>query len=399
MTSFVRNRGWRRVLAACLAPVLAGCGARPAAPARPAAETFRVERRDLQETRREDGRLQAARIFSFFPEVGDAELQAVHVKEGDEVPAGHLLFTFDTGPAMADLRALQARTNALARQAALADLRADDARQAAEAARAEAAQAAATAKDLAARGLASQADREKAERAAARAELAVRIAGAGAGGAAARPAEVEELEVQRLQAVADLGRAQRRLDESLGRAPFAGRVLRVNDAVKEFSPDPGKLAIRFQPSRGPLLILADVREMRAVARFFEGDAARIRPGHEAVVRAEHVPGREFKGQVSTVGQLGYSHGQNSTVVVESRVDNAEGLLKHGLTAEVEIVVARKAGVLAIPLRCLHRAEGRDAVWRIRGGERERVGVTTGISDETHVEIVSGLAEGDEIAAE
>jgi len=399
VTSFVRNRGWRMALAACLASALAGCGARPAAPEKPASETFRVERRDLQETRREDGRLQASRIVSFFPEVGDAELKAVHVRDGDEVPAGHLLFTFDTEPALADLRALEARTNVLSRQVALAELRAEDARRAAEAALAEASQAAATAKDLAGRGLASQADREKAERAAARAELALRIAGPAGAGAAERPAEVEELEAQRLQAVSDLMRARRRLDESLGRAPFAGRILRINDAVREFSPDPGTLGFRFQPSRGPLLILADVREMRAVARFFEGDAALIRTGQEAVVRAEHVPGRDFRGRVASVGQLGFSHGQNSTVVVEMRVDNADGLLKHGLTAEVEIVVARKAGVPAIPLRCLHRANGRDAVWRVRGGARERVEVTTGISDETHVEIVSGLAEGDEIAAE
>jgi hypothetical protein len=351
------------------------------------------------ETRREDGRLQAGRIFSFFPEIGDAELKAVHVREGEDVPQGHLLFTFDTVPTRSDIEILHARTNVLARQIERARIQTEQERLATQDAHADASRAATTVRDLAARGLASKADREKAERAEERATLALQLIRPGVTGAPAESVETEELEVRRLQALADLRRAEKRLEDSLGRAPFAGRILRINDAVREFSPDPEKLAMRFPASRGPLVIVADTREMRAVARFFEGDVALIRPGHEAIVRAEHVPGREFKGRVTSVGQLGYSHGQNSTVVVEALIDNTEGQLKHGLTAEVEIVIARKPGVLALPLRCLHRWNDRDVAWRVRGSKRERVEVTTGISDETHVEIISGLEEGDEVAME
>jgi HlyD family secretion protein len=73
-----------------------------------------------------------------------------------------------------------------------------------------------------------------------------------------------------------------------------------------------------------------------------------------------------------------------------------------MTCRAEIFTAAKTGVLAAPIQAvivdedLTTAETKRYAFVVRGNRAERHDVTTGLSDDTYQEIVSGLNEGDDV---
>jgi HlyD family secretion protein len=92
---------------------------------------------------------------------------------------------------------------------------------------------------------------------------------------------------------AELSAAELAVERTRIRAPFDGTVL--NLIAKE-----GEIAV---PSPGnTLLVFGDLARMKVRAEVEERDAAKIRVGQRAVVRADAFPDQEFTGRVSSVAQ-------------------------------------------------------------------------------------------------
>jgi HlyD family secretion protein len=68
-------------------------------------------------------------------------------------------------------------------------------------------------------------------------------------------------------------------------------------------------------------------------------------------------------------------------------------LKQGLTASVSIVIQQKSNVLVVPNRAITTQLGKTTVQLVNGTSVTTQAVTTGLSDSTNTEIVSGLTEG------
>lgn len=92
---------------------------------------------------------------------------------------------------------------------------------------------------------------------------------------------------------AELSAAELAVERTRIRAPYEGTVL--NLIAKE-----GEVAV---PSPGnTLLVFGDLTRMKVRAEVEERDAAKIRVGQRAVVRADAFPDQEFTGRVSSVAQ-------------------------------------------------------------------------------------------------
>jgi HlyD family secretion protein len=68
-------------------------------------------------------------------------------------------------------------------------------------------------------------------------------------------------------------------------------------------------------------------------------------------------------------------------------------LKQGLSATVTITIQEKKNVLVVPLRAITTKGGKSTVQVVDGATTSSVDVTTGLSDASNIEIVSGLTEG------
>ena len=154
-----------------------------------------------------------------------------------------------------------------------------------------------------------------------------------------------------------------------------------------------------------LLTLGDFRGLTVLGRVDEVDVAQLRAGQTAIVKGDAFPGLELRGQVVHVSSQALpSPGQRKSpffevvAAVENLTDHERRSLRLGMSATLEILVYEKQDALLVPIGAV---ETRDGLSRLRvrdagsGGIR-LVEVVTGLTTLDSVEIVEGLAAGDEV---
>ena len=134
------------------------------------------------------------------------------------------------------------------------------------------------------------------------------------------------------------------LEDTDVRAPIAGTVIeRLVEQGQVISSPMGDVG------GGTLLLqMADLSRVRVRMLVDEIDIGKVQPGTIAQVAVAAYPTRSFEGAVLKVEPQA-SPQQNVTMFpVLIDLDNREGLLKPGMNAEVELVVADRSDVLTIP---------------------------------------------------
>jgi HlyD family secretion protein len=152
-----------------------------------------------------------------------------------------------------------------------------------------------------------------------------------------------------------------------------------------------------------LVVLPDVSTMVARLMVHEAQIGMVTVGQRAIVKLDAFPGEGFEGRVSGVSSLpdASSRWSNRDLkVYETTVlllkDNRDGALRPGMTATIEIKVGVLQGVLNIPLLAVKRRGSASYVFRATPKGPAAVEVDLGKNNLTHVEILSGLAEGDRV---
>jgi HlyD family secretion protein len=157
------------------------------------------------------------------------------------------------------------------------------------------------------------------------------------------------------------------------------------------------------------LIATDLTRMQVDATVTEAAIGEVHEGQKVAFTVEAFPERTFGGTVTQVRQAPISVQNVISYDVVVSAGNPDLLLKPGMTATTHIVTAERGDVLRVPEQALRFAPGgfgraqaamRDTgeVWVERDGRLVRVPVTTGLRDDSHVEVTSGdLHPGDRVA--
>jgi HlyD family secretion protein len=147
---------------------------------------------------------------------------------------------------------------------------------------------------------------------------------------------------------------------------------------------------------GPLFTLADLSRLYIRATVDEYDARLVRLGQEARVSLDAMPGKTFRGRVYKISPAVSGERQEArTFSIRVALEEGRDLLKPGLSADVEVIVARRADALPIPSQALLDREGRKWVYRIVEGRARLTPVKAGESNWYATEILEGLREGDQ----
>jgi RND family efflux transporter MFP subunit len=147
----------------------------------------------------------------------------------------------------------------------------------------------------------------------------------------------------------------------------------------------------------PILSLVDLDLLEIQANIPEVNIGLLRPSMEATVRADAFPDLEFKATLSYFNPLAsVSQGVVNYIAHFDLEKAAMGLLKPGMTVELEIVVEKSSNTLIIPRPALHQEDQGDFVYVWDGKQMELRKVKTGIQNEIQVEIKEGLKEGEEV---
>jgi HlyD family secretion protein len=292
-------------------------------------------------------------------------IEYLGVKEGDRVKKGQLLMRLWHE----DLRA---RSEVAAAQLATARSRGNEACTVAANAEREAGRQEA----LAARGFIS----------ASRAESARTEATARRAACTSAQQDVVTAQRQLAAAGADMGR-------TLIVAPFDGTVAKIVGEVGEYStPSPPGVPTP------PAIDLIDASCVYVKAPMDELDAPKIVPGQPVRIRLDAYPDRVFAGTVRRVAPY-VTAVEKQARTVDVEVDfaapaEAQGLLV-GYSADVEILLAAKEGVLRIPTAALQEGN-RVLRFDAASGRLEARQVKPGLANWEHTEVLEGLAAGDRI---
>ena len=245
-------------------------------------------------------------------------------------------------------------------------------------------------------------------------------------------------EIERAQAASSQARDQ--LSKTTIYSPLDGTVTLLNSKLGE------RLVATGQFAGTEVMRVADLSKMQAVIDVNENDVPNVKVGDKANVKIDAYGDRKFKGTVAQIGNTGKTTGSGTqeevtNFEVKINLERADVLLRPGLscTSDIETNIVKDA--VAVPMQAVTirtgesnlspeeiekrkmksaardkgdnnaeyvnerqekaaEREQRDKLSKVvflkKGGKAQSVKVTTGISDDTYMEIKSGVQPGDEI---
>lgn len=190
------------------------------------------------------------------------------------------------------------------------------------------------------------------------------------------------------QAQAALKVAQVQQGELTYKSRMAGTVLEVNAQSGNLS-----------PTQQPLVSVADLTQMNVKVQLNEADAGKVQLDQKVKVTGRVLGNTPVQGSVAQIAPeavtgLNTQGNASPAVGVKIHLDQVPKVLKPGYTVSIQIGVAAKPRVLAVPLEALFQEGSKNYVYKIQGGLVEKREVQVGIGNETQQEITAGLKAGD-----
>lgn len=195
---------------------------------------------------------------------------------------------------------------------------------------------------------------------------------------------VENMRAQLAGSRASTRLAQKKLNDSTIRAPFAGQV-------KERGVTQGQ----YLKVQTPVMVIVNVDPLRVRLKVPEKMAAWVHEGQEVTVTVEAYAGRTFTGKVTRINPS--VDQQTRSFEVEALIDNRDNALKPGFFVKATIPSSNVASALFVPQDALLYVYGVYKVFVIEGNTLKEKEVKLGERSGDEVEITEGLREGERIA--
>lgn len=197
---------------------------------------------------------------------------------------------------------------------------------------------------------------------------------------------------QRNLAAANLAQAEAALRRAREVQSNATITSPVTGYVVERNYDAGAI-----PGDLPVVVVADMRQMKLEAGVSELEAGRLHVGLTAVVSVQAKPGHTFAGHLAAIAPE--VNERNRHFMIDLRVPNANRALLSGMYATARIIEATATNAVLVPKDAVMTQDGKRVVQKVQGDTVATVAVTEGLADGTRVQIVAGLVAGDTVMAD
>jgi multidrug efflux pump subunit AcrA (membrane-fusion protein) len=196
---------------------------------------------------------------------------------------------------------------------------------------------------------------------------------------------IAEAQVEQARIAVQNARAMR--EDATLVAPMNGVITAVNVNIGEQAA--GRPAVEMVDS-GTLELVLDVDEV---------DIGNIAVGQSTNITLETWPDQELSGEVTAIASKARPQSEIVTYQVHIRFDAGLLPVRTGMTANADLVTAKRENVLLVPNRAItaDRQTGTYSVRRIDGETTTEVQVTIGMRDNNYTEITRGLEAGDQVS--
>ncbi|MFA6169645.1 MAG: HlyD family efflux transporter periplasmic adaptor subunit [Candidatus Margulisiibacteriota bacterium] len=143
-----------------------------------------------------------------------------------------------------------------------------------------------------------------------------------------------------------------------------------------------------------VLVMAD--RLIVEAQVDETDIGRIKVGQKSVIKLDAYPDRAISGHIE---QIAYeSETINNVTVYKVNVlpDSVPAFFRSGMSATVNFTLEERVNVLTLPLTAIKKSNSQTYAFIRREGVVTAVKVQTGLENNVHFELLSGLNEGEEV---
>ncbi|MCL4549917.1 MAG: efflux RND transporter periplasmic adaptor subunit [Bacteroidetes bacterium] len=226
-----------------------------------------------------------------------------------------------------------------------------------------------------------------------------------------------------IQAEASLKDATVNLGKTVVTAPMDGVVTKLDVDLAQ-----RVLGSNFSPGT-EMLTVSDLRQIEATVDVDENDVVLISKGDSARIHIDAFRDRTFKGVVTQIGNSAITKGagtQDQVVNFEVKIllINPDNNIRPGMSCDGDILTETKQNVWAVPIQSVtaridkskmvaaeQSGEGvqqnnktvksnkpKEVVFVVDNGKAKMMEVKTGISDDTYIEVESGLKGGEEVVS-
>src|SRR5438477_4395107 len=245
-------------------------------------------------------------------------------------------------------------------------------------------------------------------------------------------------EIERAQAGSSQARDQ--LSKTTVYSPIDGTVTILNSKLGE------RIVATGQFAGTEVMRVADLSRMQAVIDVNENDVPNVKIGDKANVKIDAYGDRKFKGTVAQIGNTGKTTGSGTqeevtNFEVKINLEREDVLLRPGLSCTADIETNMVKDAITVPMQAVTirtgesnlspeeiekrklktaardkgdnnadyvnerqekalQKEEREKLSKVvflkKGGKAQSAKVTTGISDDTYMEIKTGVQAGDEV---
>ncbi len=260
---------------------------------------------------------------------------------------------------------------------------------------------------------------------------------------------VEVAEANHDNALAQIRRTEGLLSQSRDQLSKTTIAAPMDGAVSSLSSEVGERVVGTGSFAGTeIMRIANLDDMEVRVNVNENDVVNVKVGDKARITIDAYPGRRFAGTVKEIASAAKTTGMNTqeevtNFQVKIRIADKDLRLRPGMSANVDIETKTVENVVAVPIQAVTvrsregnktieelagqrdkkaketQGEGsanavnerqqrerersdRDSLQRVvfvRNGETVKmVNVETGIGDTLHMEIKSGLSDGDEVVS-
>ena len=353
----------------------------------------RVERIDLVRSVVATGKIQPTTMVGIKSKASGIILK-LPVNVGDMVRQGQVICELDQNDLLPRVR--QARASLSMAEAALKSAQADHERNKVEASGPDIPflkRDMERARQMLGEGIISQSTRDDAEK---NYELAVNRQQQAIVNLGVAKAAIARAEAQVEQSQAALEQSEEDLRNATIVSPIDGVVLyrysEIGDAVSSI--------LIMGSGATVIMTLGDLREVYVKGKVDESDIGKVYLGQPARIKVESFKDQAFTGKVTKISPLGVEADNVTTFEVRVSISNESHKLMATMTANAEIMLEERKGVLAIPEGAIIYKKDHSCEVEVpdAGSEsgKKRVPIVTGISNGSKMQILKGLSEGQQV---
>jgi membrane fusion protein (multidrug efflux system) len=143
-----------------------------------------------------------------------------------------------------------------------------------------------------------------------------------------------------------------------------------------------------------LVNVEDVRVLKVDFRLPERNLAQVRVGQDIEVVADALPNERWQGVIEAINPRIDANGRS--LELRAVLENSRGQLRPGMFVRVRVITGERTNALLVPEEAIVPQGEEFYVYKVVDGQARRILVKIGVRRDARVEIVQGLAPGDQV---